>query len=242
MPYIDILLFAIIAFVLVTRLGKILGDNSSDGDRANVKQTWAKTFEKRKNQKAKPDSAQKNFAPKMPLKIRKSQQEKPSPSTQSIVDQDIMPSPVASGLRDIAHADPNFDADAFVNGSKRAFEMVLTAFVAGDKETLRNLLDSKLYTTFTSVIDIRVAEGHTAKNDLVAIDNVTPIKVTLDDTTAIIELQFKSQQINVTYDDNEQVVDGHPKAIDTITDIWTFERDVTAKAPNWILTHTRTVD
>lgn len=234
MPYIDILLFAIIAFILVTRLGKILGDNSQEGDRANVKQTWAKTFEDKKNQKSKVIPLKKHLA-------EKAKQDTKEKTTQQIFEtSDNVVGNVASGFRDIANADASFNPDAFVNGSKKAFEMVLKAFVDGDKETLRNLLDSQLYTTFASVIDIRTAEGHNAKNDLISIDNVTPISATLKGNIACIELQFETQQINVTYDDNEDVVDGHPQAVDTIKDIWTFERDITSKVPNWVLTHTRT--
>lgn len=229
MPYLDILLFAIVAFYLVTRLGKTLGEHSHDDDRANVEHTWAKTFADKKQQQIAKKSAQKS---------------KPK-TTQQTLEQDMgenLAGSVKSGFKDIADADPNFDAENFINGSKRAFEMVLTAYVNGDKQILRNLLDNKLYTTFSSVIDIRTGQGHTAKNDLVGIDSVTPISAKLNGKIACVELQFVTQQINVTTDENDDVVDGHPQAIDTITDIWTFERDVKQSAPNWLLTHTRTVD
>ena len=233
MPYLDILLFAIVAFVLVTRLSKILGQDSNEEDRANIERTWAHTFkekEERQHQKALDD---------------KSSDNKNDKTTQQAFAEDMsenISGSVESGFRDIAGADASFNPAQFLNGSKGAFEMVLQAFVDGDKDTLQNLLDTKLYTKFASVIDIRTAEGHTAKNDLIGIDDAEPLSAKLENKIAIIEVKFTSQQINVTYDDKDEIVDGHPQAIDTIVDVWTFERDVKSKAPNWVLTHTRTID
>ena len=234
MPYLDILLFAIVAFVLVTRLSKILGQNSNEEDRANIERTWAQTFKEKGEEKAKQQA------------IADGQHnDQDSKTTQQVLTQDMpenVSGSIESGFRDIAGADASFNPHQFLDGSKKAFEMVLNAFVDGDKDTLQNLLDNKLYTKFASVIDIRTAEGHTSKNDLVSIDGADPVSAKLDGKIAIVEVKFTSQQINVTYDENEKVVDGHPQAIDTITDVWTFERDVKSKAPNWVLTHTRTVE
>ena len=233
MPYLDILLFAIVAFILVTRLSKILGQDSNEEDRANIERTWAHTFkEKDERQKQKSDEQ----------KALDNQSDK---TTEQAFAEDMsenISGSVESGFRDIAGTDASFNPAQFLNGSKKAFEMVLQAFVDGDKDTLQNLLDTKLYTKFASVIDIRTAEGHTAKNDLIGIDDVEPLSAKLDGKIAIIEVKFTSQQINVTYDEKDEIVDGHPQAIDTIADVWTFERDVKSKAPNWVLTHTRTVD
>ena len=228
MPYLDILLFAIVAFVLITRLGKILGQDSSEEDRANIEQTWAKTFEEKAKRKLEKQEA----------KINSESQEDPV----YIANDDIELTGVDAGFSDIAKADSTFNPTKFLDGSKIAFEMVLKAFIDGDKDTLQNLLDTKLYTKFASVIDIRTAEGHTSSNDLIAIDVAEPVSARLDGKIAIVEVKFVSQQINVTLDENENVVDGHLQAIDTITDVWTFERDVKSKAPNWMLTHTRTIE
>ena len=235
MPYLDILLFAIVAFVLVNRLSKILGQDSNEEDRANIERTWAHTFKEKEEQREK----------RLQEKSQKVLDDKSDKTTEQTFAEDMsdhISGSVESGFRDIVGADANFNPNQFLQGSKKAFEMVLQAFVGGDKDTLQNLLDNKLYTKFASVIDIRTAEGHTAKNDLIGIDDAEPLSAKLDGKIAIVEVKFTSQQINVTYDDNDEIVDGHPQAIDTIVDVWTFERDVKSKAPNWVLTHTRTID
>ena len=235
MPYLDILLFAIVAFVLVTRLSKILGQDSNEEDRANIERTWAHTFKEKEQQREK----------KLQDQQQKALDDKSDKTTEQTFAEDMsenISGSVESGFRDIVGADASFNPAQFLNGSKKAFEMVLQAFVDGDKDTLQNLLDNKLYTKFASVIDIRTAEGHTAKNDLIGTDDVEPLSAKLQGKIAIVEVKFTSQQINVTHDENDEIVDGHPQAIDTIVDVWTFERDVKSKAPNWVLTHTRTID
>ena len=38
----------------------------------------------------------------------------------------------------------------------------------------------------------------------------------------------------------ENIIDGDPDIIESLTDLWTFNRDVTSPNPNWILTRTET--
>jgi len=53
---------------------------------------------------------------------------------------------VASGLFDIGLADRGFDKDQFLKGAQAAYEMILTAFAAGDRETLKPLLSDDVFT------------------------------------------------------------------------------------------------
>ena len=51
-------------------------------------------------------------------------------------------------------------------------------------------------------------------------------------------MEFVSELITATYDKAGEVVDGDPKQIREVTDVWTFERDVTSRNPNWKLVAT----
>jgi predicted lipid-binding transport protein (Tim44 family) len=55
---------------------------------------------------------------------------------------------------------------------------------------------------------------------------------------ADIAIAFTSQFISATMDANEAVIEGDPKSVREVTDIWTFERNVRASDPNWTLVHT----
>ena len=51
-------------------------------------------------------------------------------------------------------------------------------------------------------------------------------------------MEFVSELISATYDKAGQVIDGDPKEIRQVTDVWTFERDVGSRDPNWKLVAT----
>ena len=57
--------------------------------------------------------------------------------------------------------------------------------------------------------------------------------------TAFVTVRFVSQQINVTRDTGDAIVEGDPSAAVAVTDIWTFERDTRSRDPNWKLAATR---
>ena len=53
-------------------------------------------------------------------------------------------------------------------------------------------------------------------------------------------VKFASQMISATHDKAGALIDGNPKEVRDITDLWTFERDVTQKDPNWRVVATET--
>ena len=55
---------------------------------------------------------------------------------------------------------------------------------------------------------------------------------------ARLTVRFTSEQINVTRDSGGDVVEGDPRQIETVIDLWTFERDTRSRDPNWQLVET----
>ena len=47
----------------------------------------------------------------------------------------------------------NFDHKQFLEGAKKAFEIIITSFNNGDKKTLKNLVSKDVYQAFESAID-----------------------------------------------------------------------------------------
>src|SRR5262249_19679092 len=76
-----------------------------------------------------------------------------------------LPAERAAGgpLREIAAADPAFDAGLFLSGAKVAYETIVGAYAHGDRETLRNLLSAEVYDSFNAVIAERESRGETAE-------------------------------------------------------------------------------
>ena len=62
----------------------------------------------------------------------------------------------------------------------------------------------------------------------------------MEANTATVTVEFISDQIKVVRDSEENIIDGDPDTIESLTDLWTFNRDVTSPNPNWILTRTET--
>ncbi|NVJ93457.1 MAG: Tim44 domain-containing protein [Methylocystaceae bacterium] len=148
--------------------------------------------------------------------------------------------PVQQALADIMAADANFDQHGFVEGARGAFEMILTAFAGDDRETLKNLLTEEVYQNFEQALDARKAAGETLETTLIGIKSIEITDAALEDKMAEVTLRIVSEQVNVTKDAEGAEVDGDSNYIDTITDIWTFERDISSRSPNWYLKATQT--
>src|SRR5262249_58447765 len=61
-------------------------------------------------------------------------------------------SAVAAGLDAVVAADPSFDAKHFVTGARTAYEMIVTAFAAGDRRQLRSLLSKEVFDGFDAAL------------------------------------------------------------------------------------------
>jgi predicted lipid-binding transport protein (Tim44 family) len=148
-------------------------------------------------------------------------------------------SELSVGLTQIRLADRSFDPNQFVEGARAAFEMIVSAFAAGDRESLRPLLADEVYANFSRAIDDREANDQTLETALVGIHESELIEASLQQKIAYVTIKFVSEQINVTRDTEGEVIDGDQSHVARITDIWTFGRNVRSRDPNWELVATR---
>jgi predicted lipid-binding transport protein (Tim44 family) len=142
------------------------------------------------------------------------------------------------GLDAIAGVDPSFDANAFLQGAKAAYEMIVTAFAQGDTKALKGLLAKEVYESFAAAIADRERRGETVQSTFVAIDRATVREAELRGGAAEIEVRFASQLVTVTRDKDGGIIDGNPDKVTELVDIWTFARDVASRDPNWKLVRT----
>ncbi len=147
-------------------------------------------------------------------------------------------SALATSLEQIAEADPDFNPRSFVEGAKMAYEMVIDGFAKGDKASLKNLLSKEVFDGFARAIDERAAQGHRVESRFVGIDKATIQTASLNGKKASVTMAFVSELISATYNKSGDVIDGDPGGIREVTDVWTFERDVTSRNPNWKLVAT----
>jgi predicted lipid-binding transport protein (Tim44 family) len=149
-------------------------------------------------------------------------------------------SAVASGLDAIAAVDPGFDAKHFITGARAAYEMVVTAFAAGDRRQLRGLLSREVADGFDAHISERESRGETVETKFVSIDQSTISAAELRSRTAQITVRFVSKLVSATRDRSGAVIDGNAEKVTDVTDVWTFARDVSSRDPNWKVVATET--
>lgn len=140
-----------------------------------------------------------------------------------------------AALAPLRAADPDFDAAEFIGGAKAAYEMVVTAFAAGDKDTLRPLLSREVFNDFAGAIDDRATRGETMETTFVGLRGATIIETQVNNRIAEVTVKFESELISVTKDAQGHVISGHANSVDQVTDIWTFARDTRSRDPNWTL-------
>ena len=119
----------------------------------------------------------------------------------------------------------NFNHKSFLDGCKKAFEIIITAFNNGDKKTLKNLVSNDVYATFEKAIDENKNDPSAQFYSLI-IDSVNDAKV--ENSTISISINFIS----------EQMINGDEGKIIKNKDTWTFEKPVNSSNPKWILTAT----
>ena len=147
-------------------------------------------------------------------------------------------SSVAAGFDQTVALDPSFRPREFVEGAKSAYEMIIGAFAAGDRQTLKGLLAKDVYDSFATAIGEREARGETVETTFVSIDKCDYVDVQMRGKTANISVKFQSKLISATRDKTGAVIDGSADKVVDMVDIWTFARDVTSRDPNWRLVAT----
>jgi len=148
---------------------------------------------------------------------------------------------IAAGLTAISAEDPSFGPKNFLEGAKAAYEMIVTAFAAGDRKTLKSLLDKDVYDGFESAISDRESQSQTIDFTFVGLPKIEITEAELEDRTAQITIRFNAEVVSATRDKQGELVEGDAENVVTIADEWTFARSTRARDPNWKLVATNQV-
>ena len=148
-----------------------------------------------------------------------------------------------SGLLEILKLDPAFQPEPFLSGARQAYEMIVTAFAEGNRKTLKDLLSREVYDGFGAAITEREGRGEVIDQSFVGINKADIVEAGVKSGVATVTVRFVSQLISATRDKSGAVISGDPQRITEVTDIWTFNRDIsTARARsnlNWRLIATQ---
>ncbi len=119
----------------------------------------------------------------------------------------------------------NFDHKLFLEGAKKAFEIIITAFNNGDKKTLKDLVSKNVYSAFETAINNKTNNPSAQFYSLI-IDGIEDARI--ESGNIMISVNFIS----------EQMLNNDEKSIIKNKDTWTFEKPENSTSPKWILTQT----
>lgn len=146
-----------------------------------------------------------------------------------------------SGLDAVAAADPGFSGTGFVEGARNAYEIIITAFAKGDRDTLRNLLSKEVFDNFAADIAGREQRGETLETIIVSIDQPMIDDARSEPKSTQITVRFKSKLMTARRDRAGEIIEGSLDHAMVNVDIWTFARVTRSRDPCWKLVATETV-
>lgn len=146
--------------------------------------------------------------------------------------------PLARAMMDIKLADRTFDEHRFIDGARQAYEMIVTAFATGDRQTLHDLVSDDVFRTFDSAIKAREQRKEHVEFEFKSVKAARITGAELKDRMAEVTVTFEGETVLAGYDPDGKLIEGEAKTPQTVTDIWTFARDTTSRDPNWQLVAT----
>jgi predicted lipid-binding transport protein (Tim44 family) len=142
-----------------------------------------------------------------------------------------------SGLASLRARDPAFDVGRFMQGARQAFQMIVKAFAAGDRMVLKPLLAAEVMADFEKAIATREAEGRSQQVEFLQEPRADLENVSVIGDFAKASVRFLAELRNRSKGPEGEAVDDQRTA-----EIWTFQRNLTHRDPNWTLIHVDTAE
>ena len=216
-PYIDILILAMIAVFIINRLRNVLGKKT--GNESDI----VEKFTQRKSafNESEPDSVSNQKVSKLNNHVKKNLHSDKK---------------INSAINDILKIDEKFEINSFCEGAKKAFEFILTEYSGNNLKALEKLVSKSIYKAFQDQINLRAKNKEELEITVISIKNPEIKSVNLEKKCiAYFKLLFNSEQVQITKNSKGEVIDGDNNQILQIKEIWTFSKNLKSKNPNWIL-------
>ena len=238
----DLILLAIIVIFLFLRLKNQFGKiDESDEERKKI----IETFKKQQQKDGEPRGGSKmKTVIKMPnieqFKREKTKEE--SKEEKKVVDavkQEEDNSPLGKTLKKIFEKCKDTNKKSFLYGAESAFEMVVASLSNSDFVTLNKLLSKNMASEFKKEIEKMDKKNQKMSATIVSIPKEEIVSAKIVGKFAHIDVLFESEQIIFISDKTGKVTSGNKEDIKTVSEVWTFKKDLTSEDPNWIVTGTK---
>jgi predicted lipid-binding transport protein (Tim44 family) len=137
-----------------------------------------------------------------------------------------------SGLAALKARDPGFELPQFLSGAKGAYETIVRAFASGDRAALTSLLSPGVFKAFDGEIAAREAGGRSETVEFLHPPRADLDKAEVQGDLAQMTVRFLAEFRSRTKGPEGEGVDDRRTA-----ELWTFERNLKSRDPNWTLVH-----
>lgn len=213
-PYVDILILAMIAVFILNRLRNVLGKRT--GNEEDI----IRNLKSRKT------------------KIKESRPDIEETQNSSVENQSILHEnpEINKGLLKIKKIDESFELGDFIEGSKKAFEYILKAYSSNNLKSLKSLLDEKIFNEYSKYVNDRLKKKEQLKITIIGVKEPRILSVKVDKSdSCLIDIRYESEQIHVTTNDKGETIDGDNNQILNIVEKWSFSKKLNSKSPIWTL-------
>ena len=143
------------------------------------------------------------------------------------------------GLAYLRGIDPDFDEDGFLDGAGRAYEMILSAFAAGDLSDVRGFLGDDVASGFDSAIGERQTAGQKLETRILRLDRPALEDAEVDGEVVRLDVRFRAEIMSAIYAADTVLDEDNLPAPTTTIDVWSFEGAHSAANAGWTLVATR---
>ena len=137
-----------------------------------------------------------------------------------------------TGIAALRARDASFDPATFLKGARQAYQTIVKAFAEGDRATLKPLVAPTVMDGFETAMREREADGRTETVEFLQTPRADLENVSLADDLARAAVRFLAELRSRTKDASGEGVDDRRTA-----EVWTFERNIKSRNPNWTLIH-----
>jgi len=134
----------------------------------------------------------------------------------------------------------DMDPALFLDGAKKAYTLVVEGFAKGNRDSLKPLLTPKVYGRYEKAIADREHRNQKTVTEIDRISETEILESHQNGQIFTVKVRFKADISTETKDKDGQRVSGDLTRLNTVEEIWTFEKDAGSRDPNWKLAGVRT--
>jgi predicted lipid-binding transport protein (Tim44 family) len=143
---------------------------------------------------------------------------------------------------ELSDVDPEFSAEAFLDGARRAYEAVLGYYARGEVGMLRPLLSPEVLQAFADACAGRAERGGTLDLTFIGIESAKIVSVEISADAVEITVDFRAQVASSERSADGTLIGGDPAAVMLTADLWTFSRPLPVESDAWVVVATDEAD